>query len=110
MQKARVLKTNLLPKNVVAMAIWPFIIVNASREISAETIAHEKIHLRQQIETFLIGFYLWYGIEYLIRLIQYKGDDYLAYKNISFEREAFSNEDVEGYLDRREPLNFMKYL
>nr|DAU35071.1 MAG TPA: hypothetical protein [Caudoviricetes sp.] len=35
-----------------------------------------------------IGFYLWYIIEYLIRLIMYR-DTKLAYKNISFEREAY---------------------
>jgi hypothetical protein len=105
-----VIKTKILPKNVLAMAIWPFILVNASRELRPDTIAHEKIHLRQQLELLLVFFYLWYGIEYLIRLIQYKGDDYLAYKNISFEREAFENEDVNGYLDYRPPFNFTNYL
>lgn len=34
--------------------------------LSAKTKNHERIHTRQMLETLFIGFYLWYGIEYLI--------------------------------------------
>ena len=49
---------------------------------------HEKIHIAQQKEMLVIPFYLWYFIEWLVRLFK-KGN---AYQNISFEREAYVNE------------------
>jgi hypothetical protein len=38
-------------------------------------------------EILYIPFYLWYGVEWLIKLF-YKGN---AYRNLSFEREAYDN-------------------
>jgi hypothetical protein len=46
--------------------------------------------------------------EYLVRFVQYKNRD-LAYRNISFEREAYSNETNIGYLKSRPVLN-LEYL
>jgi hypothetical protein len=105
-----VIKTKLLPKSVLAMALWPFILVNANKELTASTLRHEKIHLRQQVELLLVFFYLWYGIEYLIRLVMYRGDTDKAYRNISFEREAYANDHVKGYLGFRAPYFFTLYL
>jgi hypothetical protein len=104
-----VIKTKLLPNNVLALSIWPFIIVNSNVKLTEATIRHEKIHIRQQVETLILFFYLWYGIEFIVRLLQYK-HPYTAYKNISFEREAFANENDGYFLQYREPLNFINYL
>lgn len=75
------------------------------------TIIHENIHLRQQKEMLIVFFYLWYGIEWIVRLIQYK-DSYEAYRNISFEREAYENENEydDEYLDVRKPYEWIHYL
>ncbi len=70
---------------------------------------HEKIHLKQQLELLIIPFYLIYTIEFLVRLFQYKKRN-LAYRNISFEREAYTNEFNLGYLKRRPFWRFLKYL
>lgn len=72
-------------------------------------INHEKIHLRQQLELLVIPFYIVYGIEFLIRLILYK-NWHKAYKNISFEREAYTNEFNLYYLKGRPFWAFLKYL
>jgi hypothetical protein len=40
----------------------------------------------------------------MVRFVQYKTRD-LAYRNISFEREAYSNETNIGYLKSRPVLN-----
>ena len=61
---------------------------------------HESIHWEQQKEMLGILFYVWYGIEYLVRLIQYRDGD-KAYRNISFEREANIFEQCDWYLDGR---------
>lgn len=57
----------------------------------------------------IVFFYLWYGIEWLVRLIQYK-DSHEAYRNISFEREAHNNEYDDEYLDIRKSYEWIHYL
>ena len=47
--------------------------------------AHEMVHWRQQMEMLILPFYLWYFIEWIIKLFRYGKR---AYYNLSFEREA----------------------
>ena len=79
-------------KKFVGMAIWPFVLLKR-KELKNDDIFmnHEKIHLRQQLELLLILFYIWYSLEFLWRLFQYQ-NSHTAYRNISFEREAYQNE------------------
>jgi hypothetical protein len=70
---------------------------------------HERIHICQQIELGIFLFSFWYLTEYLIRLIQYRRR-YLAYRNISFEREAYRNDKDLTYLKSRKIWSFLKYL
>lgn len=72
-------------------------------------IFHERIHIRQQLEMLIVLFYIWYLIEFLIKWIIYK-DSKLAYRNISFEREAYVNENYFNYLKKRKFWNFIHYL
>lgn len=100
----------LIPKGYSGMTVFPFVIVKYSldkRDIVF--INHEKIHLRQQMELLIIPFFIWYGVEYIFRLYQCK-NTYLAYKNISFEREAYANEMNLKYLDNRGFFIFLRYL
>lgn len=57
-------------------------------------------------EMLYVFFYLWYVIEWLIRLFG-KGN---AYRNISFEQEAYSNDDNMKYLDIRKHYAWFKYI
>jgi hypothetical protein len=72
---------------------------------------HELIHTAQMKELLYVPFYLLYGIEWLIRLAMYRNAR-KAYRNISFEREAYDNQDNFGYIiDKyRKPYAFIKYL
>ncbi len=100
----------LFKKRFVGVTLWPFIVMKQSRLKDDDVfINHERIHLRQQIEMAVILFFIWYGIEFLLRLIQY-GNAYVAYRNISFEREAYDNELFLEYLDNRKFWSFLKYL
>ena len=102
--------STLFAKNVRGMAIYPFIFLkDKSLKNNPILINHERIHLRQQIEMLWIFFFLWYGIEFLIRWIQFKNAN-LAYQNISFEREAYANEMDLNYLKHRKFWAFLKYL
>lgn len=69
---------------------------------------HEKIHVKQMLEMLIIPFYLWYGIEFLLGLTKYKAHE--SYRNISFEREAYQNDDNLEYLKSRKFWQFLKYL
>ena len=100
-----IVKTKL-PKDVVAVALFPFVLVNKNKNIDQQIINHEKIHLRQQVELLIVFFYIWYGIEYLIKLIKYKNSD-IAYRNISFEKEAYKNEQELKYLNKRKFFSFI---
>ncbi len=92
------------------MALWPFVILK-HHELKERTvfINHERIHLRQQAELLVVFFYLWYGLEFLFRWIQYKNRRQ-AYRNISFEREAYAQESNSAYLKNRKAYSFLKYI
>ena len=70
-------------------------------------INHEKIHSHQIFEMLIIFFYIWYVLEWFVRLFQYKST-HLAYRNISFEREAYTNEYNLNYEHKFN--NWLKYL
>ena len=61
-------------------------------------VTHEMVHTYQQRELLFILFFLLYLLEYLVRLVQYRFNTFEAYRNISFEREAYAH---QGDLDYR---------
>jgi len=93
-----------------AIALFPFIIVR-KRELkdNPRLVYHERIHLRQQLELGIFLFYLWYVTEFLIRYAHCRTFK-VAYRNICFEREAFSNETNTEYLRNRKYWSFVYYL
>lgn len=100
----------LVRKGFNGITLWPFIIARQERLKEDVTfVTHEKIHLRQQIEMLVIPFYLWYMLEFFFRIFQYKNRR-TAYKNISFEREAFAHEKDLDYLKTRSLWTFLKYI
>lgn len=102
-----IVRNLLIPvKGYNAMALWPFIFVRQDARVDAKTINHELIHGRQQVEMLVVPFYVWYLIEWLIRLFG-KGK---AYRNISFEREAYENETDDEYLENRRAFAWIHYI
>ena len=90
--------------------MWPFIILKEGALRKDDVlINHERIHLKQQQELFIIPFYLLYISEWLLRTLLYL-NSYRAYQNISFEREAYANEDDMEYLSQRKAYSFLNYL
>jgi hypothetical protein len=86
---------------MAGMAFFPFILVKKLSFISHnDFINHEKIHLRQQLELLLIGFYILYLLHYFYNLIKFF-DHNEAYLNIVFEREAYAMETETNYLKNR---------
>ena len=105
-----VVRNNLIPfRGYKAITIWPFIFVRKNAWYSNDTDRHERIHGRQQLEMLLLPFYLWYGVEYIIRLAIMRDHD-RAYRSISFEQEAYSHERDAGYLQHRRWYAWLRYL
>ena len=95
---------------VAGMALFPFILVNKPHyRYDAILINHEKIHLAQQLEMFILPFYIFYLSNYLINLLIYEGH-HEAYLNICFEREAYQCEHDLNYLKKRRPWACLKFL
>lgn len=100
----------LIPKGYRGMTVFPFVILRDREAIDMLVlINHERIHIRQQLELLIVPFFIWYFMEYLFRLVQYR-DRHLAYRNICFEREAYANEKDLNYLKKRPFWKFLNYL
>lgn len=100
----------LPPKGFSAINLFGIMFVKrGSKPPSERIINHERIHTAQMKELLYILFYLWYFFEWLFRLIQYRNFDQ-AYRNISFEREAYANDRNLDYISKRRKYASFKYL
>ena len=103
----KIIRNNIIPfSGYKAMNLFGVLFVRGNAIINERTIRHEAIHTAQMREMLYIFFYLWYVIEWIIRLFM-EGN---AYRNISFEREAYNNEDNIIYLESRKKFTWIKYL
>lgn len=94
------------------ITLWPFIILRERYNVpnanySKRIVNHESIHIKQQEELLVIPFYILYVTEWFIKLFFYGKE---AYYNISFEREAYANENDYEYLKNRRFWAWLKYL
>lgn len=105
------LSSFLLGRTYAAMCFLPFLFVNRGIDIREipESLNHERIHARQQIEMVWLFFFIWYCAEYLVRLLIYRSHR-MAYLNLSHEREAYDNASDPDYLIHRRPYAWVKYL
>ncbi len=95
---------------ISGITLFPFILLRKNEYKQNKTlINHEKIHIRQQVELLIIPFYIWYLTEYYLKYLKYKNPQ-LAYRNISFEREAYDNDQNLNYLNQRKLWRFIHYL
>jgi hypothetical protein len=93
------------------LCIWPFLFISFGEppHVPAEVLNHERIHARQQLEMGWVFFFVWYGLEFLVRWVQYR-DRLKTYRALSHEKEAYQHEGVQGYLKVRKPYAWRKYL
>ena len=99
----------LTPRGFRGLTFFPFVfLMNKEDVLDKVFVNHEKIHLRQQLELLVLPFYVWYVMEFLIRWIITK-DKNVAYRNISFEKEAYTNEKDLNYIESRSFWKFLNY-
>jgi len=96
---------------VGAMALFPFVIVRDNKILNTpEYINHECIHIRQYLETLIIGMLIIGLIEYLYALLILRKSRLQAYYFMSYEQEAHQNDSNLNYLKTRKLFSYYKYL
>lgn len=97
-----------LKSSVRAITLAPFgIYFRDKRTVrSKRTMNHEKIHWKQQLELLIIFFYVLYFLEWIFKIFFTSN----AYRNLSFEREAYKFDDDFEYLKNRKHYAWIKYI
>lgn len=100
----------VLGGNVLAITLCPFGIYFRDTEImnNKEILNHESIHWKQQLEMLIIFFYIWYIIEWFIRI--FINGKLMAYRLISFEQESYDNAKNMSYINTRKHFSWFKYI
>lgn len=95
----KIIYNNIIPfKGFLAINLFGVLFVRGpKRELPDTVLNHEAIHTAQMKELWYVFFYLIYVLEWIVRLFK-PGN---AYRNISFEREAYENEKDMNYLKHR---------
>ena len=113
----------LLPKRFSGITLFGRIFFKEKEVFVTKTMVnHELIHVEQQKESVILGvlfsilllgifnsfiitmlaflsfYYLVYLFEYIFLLFKFKFDKQKAYKKISFEQEAYANQDDINYI------------
>lgn len=108
MKKPIIIKSRFAPKGFcinILGTLW----ARDTSWLDSKVINHELIHTAQMRELLFIPFYLLYVLEWMYRLVEYRNFD-KAYRNISFEREAYANGHDLTYLSRRSHFSWLRYL
>lgn len=125
---------NIIPfPGYKAMTVWPviFVLSDARGHFGIVDENHESIHGIQQKEMLVVGavitlilfligcgwwsllalpvFFWWYIIEWFVRFLMYNTQTE-AYRNISFEQEAYLNESDFHFLSKRKRFGWVRYI
>lgn len=130
----KIIRNKYIPfKGFKAINLFGILFVRGNAKIDDVTMNHESVHSRQYVEVGILSlillmplvfnglwwlwlllsvfaFYILYVIEWFVKFIIYKLNTHKAYRNTSFEREAYSNEKDLGYLDNRKWFAWIKHL
>ena len=106
----KVVKNRFIPpRGFSYVNLFGVLFTRRDNSISDKTLNHEMIHTEQMKEMLYVFFYLWYLIEWFVRLIMLR-DSHKAYRSISFEQEAYSNQENLTYLEGRKRYRWLSYL
>ncbi|MBP5772169.1 MAG: hypothetical protein J6W75_12630 [Bacteroidaceae bacterium] len=92
-----------------AINLFGIIFVRKGKQFTPTDLCHERIHTRQMLELLFLPFYLFYFIEWSLRLLKVH-NGLRAYQEISFEREAYAHQSDPEYINKRQPYAWLRYL
>lgn len=96
------------PYKAITLLKWIIVRAEAKERFTAVDYNHECIHYAQEKELWFVGFYLLYILEFLFALL-YFCNWHKAYRNISFEVEAYTYQDDLNYLQHRKRFAWSKF-
>lgn len=105
----KIIRNKYLPfKGFSAVNLFGVVFVRNEVEVTTQMIRHESIHTAQMKELWYVGFYILYGIEGLIKCL-WNGKK--GYYSISFEQEAYINQEDTSYVEcMREKFSWVPYI
>lgn len=113
----KIIWNNFIPfRGFRAVNLFGVLFARCNAVISETTLRHERIHTMQMREMLYVPFYLWYGVEYVIRLVGWSfgkkpcGPNGRPYDRMGFEREAYGNEHDADYPKTRKRFSWLKYI
>ena len=113
MKEVRVIENSRLPRllsvfiSIHAITLYPFIICRTVLEPRVRS--HEFIHIAQQKELWVLGFYILYVWYWAKNLLWHRMSSQDAYYNIPFEKEAYENDHDDIYALTRDRMAWKKY-
>ncbi len=94
----KIIRNRIIPfGKFSAINLFGVLFVKGPVKVDGTLLNHESIHTAQMRELGYVFFYVLYILEWLWRLFR-RGN---AYRNLSFEREAYDHQSDPGYLSRR---------
>lgn len=109
----RIIYSNHIPfRGYKAMNLFGMLIVrNDMRyKMNFKDYNHEDIHTAQYKELGFILFLPWYLSELFYNLFVYRFNFHKAYKNVSFEKEAYHYQYDTEYLESRKPFAWYGFI
>lgn len=104
----KVIYNRLLPfKGFKAINLFGIVFIRKECRMTGTDLNHEAIHTAQMRELLYVPFYVLYVLEWLWLLPRYPKRNE-AYRNISFEREAYAHQAEPDYLKTRPKFNQYK--
>lgn len=95
----KIVYNNIIPfKGFKCINLFGVLFVRKGCEVDEVTLNHEKIHTVQMKEMLYIPFYMWYLVEWLVKLCAVGSR---AYKSIGFEQEAYAHQYDPNYVENR---------
>ena len=107
----KIIYNNVIPfEGYLAMNLFGILFVRKDVKYKLDDIAinHEAIHSEQMKELFYIPYYIIYLLEWLYKVLFKYPFSHKAYRDISFEKEAYIYEEDLGYLKRRKHFAMWK--
>lgn len=98
----KVIFNKIIPfKGFKAVNLFGYLFIRDGVTVDYKLLLHESIHTAQMKELLYVPFYILYLLEWIKNLFAYRFNGRQAYRNISFEVEAYQHENEKDYLDTR---------
>lgn len=107
----RIIRNKFIPfKGFKCVNVFGVLFVRKDSVLTDTDINHEAIHTAQMKEMLYVAFYVWYAVEWAVRLICNGFKAHKAYRTVSFEDEAYLKENDLTYLQERRHYAWFNFI